>query len=504
MKALAGLLCLAALAAALTPGRAGANYTVVECVAGVVGAPDAVAATNGTPKIFHENECVGGRRPGWGLSLEANGQSNSGEWRTWVFTAPPSTRFASASASVHQDPGYGYGALYSGDGGSQGMNNEWSTVAVADTSFFAVGLQCFPASCQSPGGAGDRNLNPGYAFVTNFRADVADQSPPVLQADGSILEGRTVSGQQHLVLRASDGGGGVRSFSVAVNGVESLRRDLCPPDPRTGAWSSLQPCALDEQVDLSLDTEGDPGWVNGPNEVEICAYDVAGNSSGCITRTVEVDNTCPASGGQAGHDLTSGIDSQGRVQAVARTRSSEAPVVRGVLRTGAGTPVEGATVCVYETVPLVDGSRELAAIATTQQSGRFATNLEPGPSREIQVVYRFNDRFLSRSLRLESAVVPQFRIAEKALRAGSAAHFSGSLPGPAAGSRVVALQARAGKKWRTFKQLRTDVHGRFRGKYPFRQTVGRVVYTFRALVKRQGEYPYEPGFSRKRNLIVRG
>jgi hypothetical protein len=384
------------------------------------------------------------------------------------------------------------------------MNNEWSTVAVADTSFFAVGLRCFAASCQSPGGAGDRNLNPGYAFVTNFRADVTDQNPPVLQAEGPILEGRTVSGQQDLALRANDRGGGVRSFSVAVNGVESIRRDLCPPDPRTGAWVSLQPCALDEQIDLSLDTEGEPGWVNGPNEVEICSHDVAGNKSGCIARTVDVDNTCPASGGQAAQELASGIDTQGRLQTIARTRSSETPVVRGVLRTGSGSPIQGATICIYETVPLVDGSRELTATATTQPSGRFATNLDPGPSREIQVVYRFNDSFLDRQLRLESAVVPQFRIAEKAVRAGNAAHFSGSLPGPAAGSRVVALQARAGKKWRTFKQLRTDAHGRFRGKYPFRQTAGRVTYTFRALVKRQGEYPYEPGFSRKRRLLVRG
>ncbi|MGZ5324890.1 MAG: hypothetical protein ACXWZ3_12675, partial [Solirubrobacterales bacterium] len=67
-----------------------------------------------------------------------------------------------------------------------------------------------------------------------------------------------------------------------------------------------------------------------------------------------------------------------------------------------------------------------------------------------------------------------------------------------------ALQARAGRKWRTFKQLRTDALGVFRGKYPFKQTVGVVTYTFRALVKRQGEYPYEPGSSRKRKLLVRG
>ena len=179
-------------------------------------------------------------------------------------------------------------------------------------------------------------------------------------------------------------------------------------------------------------------------------------------------------------------------------------MVRGSLRTSGGTPVQGATVCLYETIALEDGSRRLATTAVTQSNGRFAASLDPGPSRLIDVVYRFNDGILADRLELASSVVPRFRILEKSLSAGEAAHFRGTLPGPDAGSRVVALQARAGRKWRTFKQLRTDALGVFRGKYPFKQTVGVVTYTFRALVKRQGEYPYEPGSSRKRKLLVRG
>ena len=68
----------------------------------------------------------------------------------------------------------------------------------------------------------------------------------------------------------------------------------------------------------------------------------------------------------------------------------------------------------------------------------------------------------------------------------------------------MALQARVGRKWRTFKQLRTGHEGRFRGKYRFTQTMGRVRYVFRALVKSQSGYPYEPGASRERRLVVRG
>ena len=66
------------------------------------------------------------------------------------------------------------------------------------------------------------------------------------------------------------------------------------------------------------------------------------------------------------------------------------------------------------------------------------------------------------------------------------------------------MQARVGRKWRTFKQRRTDSDARFVGKYRFTQTTGRVRYVFRALVKRQGGYPYEPGASPKRKLLVYG
>jgi hypothetical protein len=501
---LIGSLCLLVAAAAFTPARAAANYTVMECVPNKLGAPDVAAASNGAPKIFQAHECLGGPRPGWGLSLEANGLSGSGEWRAWVFNAPPGTSFASASALVHQKPGYGYGALYSEDGGTLGFNNEWSTVAVTSTPFFAVSLQCFSISCQSPGGAGNLTLGSGWAFLTHFQADVVDLNPPSIEADGPVLDGGVARGQQEVHVKAADIGGGVRAVTVAVNETESTSAELCTRDPALGAYTSLRPCPLEANVDLVLHTERDPGWVNGPNEVRVCAQDVAGGESGCIRRIVEVDNTCPGSGGQAAEDLHSGIDSDGALLTRVRGRSSDTPVIRGLLRTGAGTPVQGAAVCVYETVALTDGSRQLASTAVTQANGRFATNLDPGPSRVVDVVYRYDDRVLADRLEFHSSVVPGFKILEKSVGGGETAHFRGYLPGPGAASRVIALQARAGRKWRTFKQLRTDALGVFRGKYPFKQTVGRVTYTFRALVKRQGEYPYEPGFSRKRKLLVRG
>jgi 5-hydroxyisourate hydrolase-like protein (transthyretin family) len=194
----------------------------------------------------------------------------------------------------------------------------------------------------------------------------------------------------------------------------------------------------------------------------------------------------------------------GQLKAQALVTSKVPPVVRGSLRDDGGNPVAGATVCVYETIDLPDASRQLVSIATTQANGRFATRLDPGPSRRLDLVYRFNDKVLAGKVQLDSRVVPTLTIPRKTLENGEAALFRGQVPGPNADGRAVAMQARVGRKWRTFKQLRTDSDGRFHGKYRFTQTRGRIRYVFRALVKRQSGYPYEPGSSRNRKLVVNG
>jgi 5-hydroxyisourate hydrolase-like protein (transthyretin family) len=239
--------------------------------------------------------------------------------------------------------------------------------------------------------------------------------------------------------------------------------------------------------------------------VEICSSDVGGNvSSPCIQRIVQVDNTCPGSGGTSAAELDAGADVGGQLKTRALVTSRIQPVVRGSVRDAAGSPIAGATVCIYETIDLPDASRELVSTATTQGNGRFATRLDSGPSRRLDLVYRYNDKVLGGRVLLDSRVVPTLEIPEKSLENGDAARFKGRVPGPNADGRAVAMQARVGRKWRTFKQLRTDSEGRFKGKYRFTQTSGRVRYVFRALVKRQGGYPYEPGASRKRKLVVHG
>jgi hypothetical protein len=483
----------------IAPNQARANYVVQECVSGTLGNADAfqVRPFGDATKVRQTDSCISP----YGLRLEANGQSNYNTWVAWQWNAPTSTTFVSAQTRVHYWTDGGYGPMMSGDGtpgyaaiGSGG--EQWVFPVEANTSFYAILEQCFAHPCSSTG---------AFAYVDNFYANVQDLSLPSVSASGELLDGGTVSGVQTINVTVTDSGGGARAIVVYVNGIRSARDEFCGPDGPGGSYSHLKPCPGSSGARaVALDTEHGPGWVNGANDVQICGFDAGNNQSGCVRKAVQIDNSCAGSGGTAATSLDSGADVGGQLRRRAQVTSKQSPVIRGSLTDGTGNPVAGATICVYQTTDLPDASRELATSVTTQSNGHFATRLDAGPSRTIDLVYRYNARKLTDRVDLDSTVVPTLSIPKKRVVNGKSAVFVGDIPGPNAEGRAVALQARVGRKWRTFKQLRTDSAGRFKGKYRFTQTFGRVGYVFRALVKSQSGYPYEPGASKKRKLVVSG
>ena len=70
--------------------------------------------------------------------------------------------------------------------------------------------------------------------------------------------------------------------------------------------------------------------------------------------------------------------------------------------------------------------------------------------------------------------------------------------------RTVDLQAHYRGAWRTFATPRAGRQGRFLQAYRFGATVGRVVYRFRALAKRDAAYPYDAGASPTVRVTVVG
>jgi hypothetical protein len=508
------VLCVVGL---LLPGRAAAdNYSVVECEPGQDWAGDFWNGATAQAAIERVNWCgPAGGTTGWGLGLRQQGGVPYQQFAHWSINAPAGLHFSRLLASAHVLYAASMTPQYYTDNqgfrtiGAWNPNNPelWYAIDVSDFSSFGVYLVCgWDPQCVGyqqqpqapPWGA--------FAYLMNIQMTVRDGSPPSISATGgSLLAGGTRHGRETVGLAAGDTGSGMRGLRVYINGALSRNEDLCPP-PGDGRYRQLQPCPGSLQRQVEVDTERDPGWTNGPNDVRICSFDVSGQeSTSCIHQTVQVDNSCPASGGgtPASH-LDAGVDDGKDLVETAAVRSTDDVVVRGQLRDSRGTPVSGAMVCVFETVRLDDASRELAATAITQGNGRFATQLDRGPSRDLQMVYRYGNQVLDDQATVRASVVPTLGVARKSLHNGESEFFSGVLPGPRSDGRSVALQARVGRKWRTFKQLTTDSRGRFRGKYKFVSTFGAVRYRFRALVKRQGGYPYEPGFSRGARVLVRG
>ncbi len=272
-----------------------------------------------------------------------------------------------------------------------------------------------------------------------------------------------------------------------------------------------------DELAAALSEMADGEDANGSTEalefhLRVCAADVATGpgvaNQACEQRPISIDNTCQDSTGATGQaqSLSAGLEDPqtGRLQRTRAVRSSAPVAIRGQL-TGSNGPVKAASVCVYETVDEPAGIEQLLQVARSSSTGHFGVEIPGGPSRIFRVAYRYNDRQIeSPNMYLDSSVQPTLQLSKSKLSNGRAVGFRGRIPGPNADGRAVTMQAKVGKKWRSFKQLVTDGNGHFTGKYRFTQTRGLVRYVFRALVKKQGGYPYSAGASPKRKVVVYG
>lgn len=181
--------------------------------------------------------------------------------------------------------------------------------------------------------------------------------------------------------------------------------------------------------------------------------------------------------------------------------------VAGRLLNAAGRPIGGARV---NLVQRIGGGRWAArrALVRTRADGRFSATLPAGPSRTVRATYfPFGDSDAFRvsntvaidvlaplTIAADRRVVSGRRIVTIRGRAGGGAI-------PRSGLLVTLQGFQAGFGWRTFRTLRTNTRGSWRASYRFRATSGR--FAFRALVPRQGSYPYATTVSRPVAVTVR-
>lgn len=179
----------------------------------------------------------------------------------------------------------------------------------------------------------------------------------------------------------------------------------------------------------------------------------------------------------------------------------------GRLVTAQGAPIADAAI-VVEGQARSGGPLVKLGVARTDARGGFGYTVPAGPSRTVRYRYEGTNTIQPAAAQLTTkvAAAARLKVDRRRLRNGQAVRFTGRLlgkPVPKAG-KLVALQARVGRGWRTFATPRANRKGVFKHRYRFTATTGTRRYEFRAVVAREDAYPYEAGVSRTVRVVVRG
>ncbi len=492
-------LALVAPSGLVTEAAEAGTYVAVQCDAGhSIGAPDAVF-TRTSDHYRADTACTGS---GGGKLIRHQGEvTKGGRWGAWSWYPPPGTVFTQIAAQSHLAHDAGHKGNYTIIDGSGTVHYRWPREGVFDAVDWAAGTGAVAFSswlaCHGGAGGSCGASSSAHNHVRRLWFTFRDSSAPTLALSGSLLEPGPRRGPQTVGGTAADLGGGVWRWRLYVNGASHATAEQpCDIIPGSAARSFV-PCPATATRSFELDTETAP-FRQGVNQVRLCATDVGWPANEtCLSRTVVVDNGCGSSGSAAPRSIEA-VFATGGAEAV--VPSDRRATVRGRIDGGG----DAARVCVFATVARHGETEYLEGHAGADGSGRFTYLLPRGPSRRLRLVHRHRSRMVEGELMLRVRARPRLKVGPRfRLRNGQLARFRGKLPGPHAAGRVVVLQARLGRRWQSFKTARTRIEGRFRARYRFRETTGRRLYRFRAVVREQAGYPYLKGASPVRRVLVR-
>jgi hypothetical protein len=497
-------LALALLLFGLVPppnpaAAAPARYLLEKCDPELPGGSVAGATFHGSPPFSGAQNCA---EPGGSIFVVQQGDAvgGFGYW-SLPLPAPPGgsvetvTVTGSMCNGAHGDAGTVAFAVAAG----------WAVNCATQTHSFAVNS---PAG--SPGliylGCEGQCLGAPEVWAGSLIAvEVDPVRPRVLGLGGTLVAGGELHGHQSITATAEDEGGGVTSLVLRVNGdvIEPPRRFPCEtfqvanPSYVGVVVTRPTPCPAKAEASWTLDTSKSP-FNEGSNSISVCAQDLATIGSpneGCLTRSVEVDNSCPDSGAAGGALGATFTASGGDRITVPFGRGAE---VTGQLTDGGGAPIAGATICLATRVLAPRLPWEKVGTIATDADGHFSYRLSPGAGRAVVLNYRHDAQEIETILHYRAHARPTLRSSARKLRNGQSLGFVGRLNGPRGGGRVVILQAGAvgSKRWITFRRATSDADGRFRASYHFTATTRTTTYRFRAVVPDQADYPWVQGHSK--------
>jgi hypothetical protein len=416
------------------------------------------------------------------------------------------------------DPNYDYRNL--------GYGAQAPTVSVGELS--GVNSVNVGVSCDSepnhvcPGAATPE----AQALVSGGSFTLLDSTvPSVTNVSGSLIAGGTLTGTDTISFTASDGGGGVYSAIVLIDGHQVVQEvpdtngglcvNLAPPSSVTLAFAAPQPCRTTENISIPLDTTQFPA---GQHHLQVMVRDAAGDQAMAYDGTITTSGppTVGVNGGLIrGPHIANGQPCAGEALELAINGKPKAPVVaygrtvtvRGVLHCGT-VPIRGANVL----IATLGGPRS-AAINTSVQTaldGSFSYTVPRGPDRTLQFSYTAysDDPAPSATATATIMVRPRITLRIKPHRTTNrhTIHWTGTVTGGPYPQQGVTLdvEVKEGRHWKIFDQVVANSKGQFRYSYRFHATEEPTTYTFRVTLPDTGAqgYPYTHGTSNTTNINV--
>jgi hypothetical protein len=345
------------------------------------------------------------------------------------------------------------------------------------------------------------------AAVQIYRTSVDlrdDDAPELLQPAGLPAAGETVSGNPLVTFDASDGGGGVQTVSLLVDGNEVAHQDAGGACRQPYARPAPCPAQLSAALPLAVST-----LAPGVHTAAIRATDAAGNiATGppvsfiaapppptVVERIVQVP-------GPTQQAVTIALD-RDRLSLPAKGGRT----ISGAVKDAGGRPLAGATVIVRSRPFGVRRAKtKLEGTATTDAAGRFA--IPPG-KRSRLVILDVNDTAYRAVEPVEMSLMQRLTVGvlarQNRLRNGSTLTLRASVSGAGsgAGGKVVLVQALVEGRWTTVDSLSANADGRALWRYRFRATTRRISYRFRVKVERAGDvWPWPTTTSRVLRVSV--
>jgi hypothetical protein len=348
-------------------------------------------------------------------------------------------------------------------------------------------------TCGDPEGCFENDPPPDIPWVQVTRLEILlrDLLPPeaVGTLRGSLLQAGPLSGVVSVGTDYRDRGGGMRSMGLLVDGKLQADKVITSDSCRQPSAQPV-PCPLSGRIDLEFDTTAIP---DGDHRVELELRDVAGNRSLVGPFPIVIRNAPPVP--QAAPPPTPGRLTLVRYSVKAKFGARV--VLEGTLVDLGEAPIAAAQVDVASRPLLPNSVFVQAGSVLTDAAGHFTVPIPLGPSR----VFRL--RYASSETRAQ-VVIPapvRLKVSPSATRNGKSIRFKGSIPGTDAGTRVE-LQARAGRKWVPFRTAMVS-KGHFSARYKFTNTNTTQRYRFRAVVRKDPNFPYAAGTSPTVKVLVR-